>query len=49
MILDETEEWETDCKLDSRQRYDMLYYLIHGAGYNHIRTSWEPVDHGHNA
>jgi hypothetical protein len=45
MIVEETEEWEIDCRLDSRQRNRKLDYLVQWAGYNHIRTSWEPAEH----
>ena len=43
--VEETEEWEVDRILDSRRRYRNLHYLIQWAGYNHIRTSWEPAEH----
>ena len=49
VIVDETEEWEVDHILDSRRRYCKLHYLIHRAGYNHIRMSWDPADHLENA
>ena len=49
MIVEETEEWEVDHILDSRRRYRKLHYLVQWAGYNHIRTSWEPAENLENA
>jgi len=49
MIVEETEEWEVDRRLGSRRRYRKLHYLVQWAGYNHIRTSWEPAEHLKNA
>ena len=49
MIVEETEEWEVDPTLNSRQRYRELHYLVQWAGYNHICTSWEPPEHIENA
>jgi hypothetical protein len=48
-IVEETEEWEVDCILDSRRRYRKPHYLVQWAGYNHIRTSWELAEHLKNA
>jgi len=48
MIVEETQEWEVDCILDSRWRYRKLHTVIQWAGYNHIRTSWEPAEHLEN-
>jgi hypothetical protein len=44
VIVKETEKWEVNCILDSRQHYQTLHYLTQWAGYNPIRTSWEPVE-----
>ena len=49
MIVEETEEWEVDCILNSRRCYWKLHYLVQWAGYNHIPTGWEPAEHLKNA
>jgi hypothetical protein len=38
------EEWEVERILDSRKRYRKLPYLVQWAGYNYVRTSWEPAE-----
>ena len=48
VIVEETEEWEVDHILDIRWHYHKLHFLIQWAGYNHIRTSWEPAEHHEN-
>jgi len=37
------EEWEIEWLLDSSLGYRNLFYLVQWAGYNSLRTSWEPV------
>jgi hypothetical protein len=49
MIVEETEEWEVNCILDSRRRNGKLHYLVQRASYNNIRTSWELAEHHQNA
>jgi hypothetical protein len=49
VIIDDSEEWEVEQILDSMQRYRKLHYLIQWAGYNHIGTSWEPLENLENA
>jgi hypothetical protein len=43
MIIDDSDEWEVDQILDSKQRYRKLHYLVQWVGYSYIRTSWEPA------
>jgi hypothetical protein len=43
------EEWEVERILDSRKRYRKLSYLVQWAGYNYVRTSWEPAENLENA
>jgi hypothetical protein len=43
------EEWEVERILDSRKRYRKLSYLVQWAGYNYVRTSWEPAENLKNA
>ena len=49
MIVNESEEWEVDSILDSRRCYWKLHFLVQWAGYNHIRTRWEPPEQLKNA
>jgi len=49
VIFDDSEEWEVELILDSKQRYWKLQYVIQWARYNHIRTSWEPLENLDNA
>jgi hypothetical protein len=49
MIVYDTVEWEVDRLLDYRRRYRKLHYLVHWAGYNDIRTSWERAEHLKNS
>jgi hypothetical protein len=48
-IVDDSEEWDVERILDSKQCYRKLDYLIQWARYNHIRTSWEPLENLVNA
>ena len=43
------EEGEIERMLDSIQRYRKLHYLVHFAGCNYLRTSWEPAENRGNA
>jgi hypothetical protein len=43
-IVEGTEEYEIDRVLDSRYRYRKLQYLVQWAGYDYIRTFWEPAE-----
>jgi hypothetical protein len=43
------EELEVERILDSRKRYRKLSYLVQWAGYNYVRTSWEPAENLENA
>jgi hypothetical protein len=43
------EKWEVERILDSRKRYRKLSYLVQWAGYNYVRTSWEPAENLENA
>jgi truncated hemoglobin YjbI len=43
-IVDDSDEWEVERILDSKRRYRRLHYLVQWAGYNYIRTSWEPAE-----
>jgi hypothetical protein len=49
VIVDDSEEWEVERILDSKQRYRKLHYLVQWAGYSHIRTSWERFENFENA
>jgi hypothetical protein len=49
MIVDDSDEWEVEKILDSKRRYRRLHYLVQWAGYNYIRTSWEPAENLKNA
>jgi hypothetical protein len=48
-IVDDSDEWEVERILDSKRRYRRLHYLVQWAGYNYIRTSWEPAENLENA
>jgi len=43
------EEWEIEWLLDSKLRYRKLHYLVQWAGYNYLRTCWEPAENQLNA
>ena len=43
-IVEGTEEYDVDRIIDSRYRYRRLQYLVQWAGYDYVRTSWEPVE-----
>jgi hypothetical protein len=43
------EEWEVERILDSPKRYRRLSYQVQWAGYNYVRTSWEPAENPENA
>jgi hypothetical protein len=49
VIVDVSVEWEVELIFDFKQRTRKLHYLIQWAGYNHIRTSWEPLENLENA
>jgi len=49
IVDDSGYEWEVERILDSKRRYRMLHYLVQWAGYNYVRTSWEPADNLENA
>ena len=49
VIVDDSEEWEVERILDSKQRYWKLHYLIQWAGNIHRRTSWELLENLKNA
>jgi len=49
VIVDDSEEWEVERIIDSKQRYRKLHYLVQWAGYSHIRTSWETFKNLENA
>jgi len=49
VIVDDSEEWEVERILDSKQRYRKLHYLIQWAGYSYIHTSWQPFENLENA
>jgi len=49
VIVDDSEEWEIELILHFKHRYWKLHYLIQWAGYNHILTSWEPLQNLENA
>jgi len=49
MMVDDSEEWDVDSILDSKQRYLTLHYLVRWAGYRYVRTSWEPAENLGNA
>jgi len=49
VIVDDSEEWQVARILDSKQCYQKLHYLVHCAGYSHIRTGWEPFENHENA
>ena len=42
-------EWEVERIVDSRIRYRKLQYLVQWAGYDYLRTSWEPADYVDNS
>jgi RNase H-like domain found in reverse transcriptase/Reverse transcriptase (RNA-dependent DNA polymerase)/Integrase zinc binding domain/Chromo (CHRromatin Organisation MOdifier) domain/Integrase core domain len=46
---DTEEEWEVERILDSKRRYRKLHYLVQWAGYDYVRTSWEPAENLENA
>jgi len=48
-VVDDSEKWEVDRIPDSNRRYRKLHYLVQWAGYNCVRTSWEPVENLGNA
>ena len=49
VIVNDLEEWEVKQILDSNLYYPMLHNLIEWGGYNHIHTTWEPLENLENA
>jgi len=49
IVDDSGYEWEVERILDSKRRYQKLHYLVLWAGYNYVRTSWEPAENLENA
>ena len=51
VVVDDSaeEEWEMEWLLDSNLRYRKLHNLVQWAGYNYLRTSWEPAENLGNA
>ena len=49
IVHDDNEEYEVERILDSKRRYRKLYYHVQWAGYNYLRTTWEPADNLENA
>ena len=47
-IVDDNEEYKVERILDSKRRYRKLYYHVQWAGYNYLRTTWEPADNLEN-
>jgi hypothetical protein len=48
-IVDDNDEYEVERILDSKLRYRKLYYHVQWAGYNYLRTTWEPAQNLENA
>jgi len=48
-IVDDSEEWEVEQILDSKQHYQTQHYLMQWVWYNHICASWEPLEDVENA
>ena len=48
-IVDDSEEYEVERILNSKRRYRKLYYHVQWAGYNYLRTTWEPAQNLENA
>jgi hypothetical protein len=49
VIVNDSEKWEVERILDSKQRYRKLHYLVQWAGYSHTRTSRELFENLENA
>jgi hypothetical protein len=51
VVVDDSaeEQLEIERILDSKRRYRKLHYLVQWAGYNYLRTSWEPAENLGNA
>ena len=47
-IFDDSEENEVQRILNSKRRYRKLYYHVQWAGYNYLRTTWEPAQNLEN-
>jgi len=48
-VVDDSDEWEVDCILDSKRCYRQLHYLVQWAGYSYVQSSWEPAENLGNA
>lgn len=48
VMVNDSEEWQVARILDSMQRHRKLHYLIQRSWYNHICTSWEPLEYLEN-
>jgi hypothetical protein len=48
-IVDDNDEYEVERILDSKLRYRKLHYHVQWAGYNYLRTTWEPAKNLENA
>jgi hypothetical protein len=51
VVLDDSAEEESEIErlLNSKLHYRKLHYLVQWAGYNYLRTSWEPAENLGNA
>ena len=49
IVHDNNEEYEVVRILDLKRRYRKLYFHMQSAGYNYLRTTWEPADNLGNA
>jgi hypothetical protein len=41
MVVDDSDEWEVYCILESKRCDRKLHYLVQCVGYSYVRTSWE--------
>jgi len=48
-VVDDSDEWEVDRILNSKQSYWKLLHLVQWAGCSYLRTSWEDADNLDNA
>ena len=49
MIIDDSEGWEVDHRVDSTRRNRKLHYLVQWARYRYVRPSREPAENLGNA